>query len=304
MEPYEHGAPAPIGSGSSYHVSFRSGSRASGSCARAAHDYITRTGEYDDPSRDPATHVESGNMPAWAQDDPRAYWDAADLCERANGRLYVSADVALPRGLSDDEQLGLARSFVEDLTSEEKLPYTFAIHSGRDAEGREHNPHVHVMFSERQNDSIERSNGEWFRRTNREHPERGGAPKSRTFHGRQWVERAREKWAEHTNRALERAGREDRVDHRSYARQGIDREPGEHYGPAAAYMVDRGEDHHRLAQEAYRGDLYEALSHVERQIADVQGQIDEEATRPGGRDGGEPGDRRSDRGRGESYPSR
>ena len=39
-------------------------------------------------------------MPAWAEDDPREYWDAADLYERANGRLYVSADFALPRDLS------------------------------------------------------------------------------------------------------------------------------------------------------------------------------------------------------------
>jgi hypothetical protein len=303
MEPYEQGAPAGKRGSSSYHVSFRSGSRASGSCARAAHDYITRSGEYDDPSRDPATHVESGNMPGWAQDDPRDYWDAADLYERANGRLYVSADVALPRGLSDEEQLGLARNFAEDLTSEEKLPYTFAIHSGRHADGQEHNPHVHVMFSERENDGIERSKEQWFRRANREHPERGGAPKSRTCHGRQWVERAREKWAEHTNRALERADREERVDHRSYARQGIDREPGEHYGPAAAYMLGRGRDHERVLDEATRGDLQEALARVQRELADVEAQLrdEHERARQGGRDGvaGGPGRSRDD-----SYPSR
>ena len=33
-------------------------------------------------------HVAHGHMPAWAQDDPRAYWQAADEHERANGRLY------------------------------------------------------------------------------------------------------------------------------------------------------------------------------------------------------------------------
>jgi hypothetical protein len=58
--------------------------------------------------------------------------------------------------LADEEQLELARSFVEDLTSEEKLPYTFAIHRGRDADDQEHNPHVHVMFSERENDGVAR----------------------------------------------------------------------------------------------------------------------------------------------------
>ena len=102
------------------------------------------------------------------------------------------------------------------------------------------------MFSERQNDGIERSREDWFRRANSEHPERGGAPKSRTFHGPAWIEQARERWAALTNEALERAGRADRVDHRSYERQGVDREPGEHYGPAAAHLVGRGDDHDRL----------------------------------------------------------
>src|SRR5438132_13122459 len=80
--------------GSFYHLSFRSGSRASGSCANAAHAYITRTGEYDGPDRDPAVYIESEYMPEWAQDDSAEYWDAADLYERANGRLYISADFA------------------------------------------------------------------------------------------------------------------------------------------------------------------------------------------------------------------
>jgi hypothetical protein len=79
-----------------YHLSFRSGSRASGACAGAAHAYITRTEEYDDPDRDAAVHTESDHMPSWAQDDPHQYWDAADVFERANGRLYLSADFALP----------------------------------------------------------------------------------------------------------------------------------------------------------------------------------------------------------------
>ena len=159
--------------------------------------------------------------------------------------LYVSADFALPRDLSAEDQVALARSFAQELTAEERLPYTLAIHAGRDADGREHNPHAHLMISERQNDGIERSKEQWFRRANRAEPERGGAPKSRTFHGREWMEHARERWADLTNDTLRRAGRDERVDHRSYARQGIDREPGQHYGPAAAHMVSRGASHGR-----------------------------------------------------------
>jgi hypothetical protein len=55
-------------------------------------------------------------MPAWAQDNPEEYWDAADLYERANGRLFVSADSALPRGLDLADQIILAHEFAQELT--------------------------------------------------------------------------------------------------------------------------------------------------------------------------------------------
>jgi MobA/MobL family protein len=51
---------------------------------------------------------------------------------------------------------------------------------------------------------------------------------------------ARERWATLTNEMLARRGRDERVDHRSHERQGIDLEPGRHYGPAAALGVANG----------------------------------------------------------------
>src|SRR5215831_21255385 len=128
----------PAGRGGCYHLSFRSGSRAGGACGGAAYDYISREREYDDADRDPAIYTESDHMPSWAEDDPRTYWDAADVYERANGRLYVSADFALPRGLSDEDKIALAREFAHSLTDDEELPYSLAIHSGRGADGEEH----------------------------------------------------------------------------------------------------------------------------------------------------------------------
>lgn len=53
--------------------------RGGGACAGAAYDYITRENEYDDPERDPAVYTESGNVPDRAEEDPREYWDAADV---------------------------------------------------------------------------------------------------------------------------------------------------------------------------------------------------------------------------------
>ena len=77
-------------------------------------------------------------MPAWAQDDPRTYWAAADDHERSNGRLYREVQFALPNELSPEARRDLARSFAEQLTDvqEGKLPYTLAFHKGRVGEAR------------------------------------------------------------------------------------------------------------------------------------------------------------------------
>ena len=55
-----------------------------------------------------------------------------------------------------------------------------------------------------------------------------------------YVEIWRAAWAAYTNRALESAGRPERIDHRSYKRQGIDKIPSVHLGPAASQMEKRG----------------------------------------------------------------
>ena len=73
------------------------------------------------------------------------------------------------------------------------------------------------MVSERGLDGHERSREQWFRRYNAKAPEKGGAKKSRTMMSREWVKDTREAWAREANEALERAGREERVDHRSLA---------------------------------------------------------------------------------------
>jgi hypothetical protein len=208
--------------------------------------------------------------PSWAEDDASAYWDAADLYERANGRLYVSADFALPRDLGVADQIALARDFAESVTAAERLPYTLAIHAGQDADGHAHNPHAHLIFSERRNDGIERSREHWFRRANREQPERGGVPKSRTFHGREWVEQARERWATLTNTMLEARGRNEQVDHRSYVRQGIEREPGRHYGPSAPHLVGRGESHERLDAAVASSDRDRTVRELDHEIGRLE----------------------------------
>jgi hypothetical protein len=80
------------------------------------------------------------------------------------------------------------------------------------------------------------------------------------------MEQARQRWADLTNQMLQARGREERVDHRSYERQGVDRPPREHYGPAAAHIASRGVDHERLADAAASLDLWDAIRSIDRDM--------------------------------------
>ena len=249
-----------------YHLNTSVGSRAGGQSASAKDDYIEREGRYGG-GRSEVEHVESGHMPEWAEEDPHAYWEAADAGERSNGRLFREVEFALPTELDEGERGELACEFAGFLTDEERLPYTLAIHRG----GGE-NPHCHLVISERSNDGLERTAETWFKRYNGKNPERGGARKVSTA-SKEWLQSTREAWAEHANRALARAGSVERIDHRSLsdraeeAREAGDleraaelgREPGKHLGPGAAIEAkfQLGEGESRSSAVAESGEIEE-----------------------------------------------
>lgn len=222
-----------------YHLTVKTGSRQGGQSAAAKVDYIEREGKY---RRDPSEvlHSESGNLPAFARHDHRAYWQAADLHERANGRLFKEVEFALPVELSLDQQRQLAHDFAQHLTGEHRLPYTLAIHRGDGT-----NPHCHLIVSERQTDEHQRTAAQHFARYNAKQPERGGAQKSDALKPKEWLAQVRADWAERANAALERAGHAERIDHRSLEAQGVDRMPPRHLGPAAVGYEQRTGDYSR-----------------------------------------------------------
>ena len=224
--------------GAIYHLHVRVGSRAKGDSARGTATYIQRIGAYTRARYRPdeLVYAESGHMPAWAGEAALTYWDAADLYERANGRLFLRLEVALPLLLTAAAQRTLAMGFTHALTDPERLPYTLALHAGGGT-----NPYGVLLISERVNDRIVRSPAQWFRRYNATHPDRGGARKTLTLKPRAWFEATREAWATHTNHALARAGHAVRIDHRSLEAQGItDRLPGVHIGSDVLAMERRG----------------------------------------------------------------
>ena len=216
--------------GAIFHLHARTGSRSKGQSARAAAAYIQRAGEYHRDQADELLYTESGHMPAWAAAEPTTYWDAADLHERANGRLFKRVEVALPLALTETEQRELAVGFAHHLTDGEDLPYTLAIHAGNGT-----NPHCHLLISERTNDGLERAPEQWFRRYNAAAPEQGGARKTEALKPKAWLEEARaalggadqpRRW----NGPAMTSG----IDHRSLAAQGVERLPGVHLGPDRA----------------------------------------------------------------------
>ena len=234
------------------HLNVKTGSRSTGQSAAAKYDYISRAGRYAEARQDEVVHVESGCMPAFAASDAREYWAAADSHERSNGRLFRSLTAALPNSLDADGRLKLARTFAAHVTAGE-MPYTLALHAGLSREpGTPDNPHLHLVFSERVNDGVERAADLWFRRAAPagKDPASGGARKSERTKPREWLEETRNSWAEEMNLAFGRAGVDDRVTAESHAAQlarakeAGDREeqerlllnpPSEHIGPAAKH---------------------------------------------------------------------
>ena len=111
-------------------------------------------------------------------------------------------------------------------------------------------PHVHIMLTLRPL----KENGQWGAKCRKAYdldengqriPDGKGGWKNHREDTTDWndkgnVEIWRAAWAVYTNRALESAGRLERIDHRSYKRQGINKIPSVHLGPAASQMEKRG----------------------------------------------------------------
>jgi hypothetical protein len=68
----------------------------------------------------------------------------------------------------------------------------------------------------------------------------GGAPKTRVMKPKEWLIAQRKNWETVINAALESAGRPERADCRSYAKQGIKKIPQIHLGRKASQMKERG----------------------------------------------------------------
>lgn len=209
--------------------------KAAGQSARAKAAYNLRVQEYA-ANRHELAYTASGNMPAWA-DDAMGYWEATDTHERAKATLFREVEFALPHELPAAERHRLAHEFMASICDAQGLPYLLTVHE------KPGNSHAHGLISERMHDGYDRTPETWFRRAANQgkEPGTGGARKARLGQDGSWLQSTRSTWSAMCNNALELHGHAVRIDHRSFADQGItDRLPQIHLGPHIGAMEERG----------------------------------------------------------------
>ena len=233
----------------SYHLSVKTIKRSAGRTATAAGAY--RAGERIECQREGRVHdytrkqgieetfiVTPENAPEWAADRSKL-WNEVEASEtRRNSVTAREWELALPSEISAEDRSQITRDFAQELVSRYGVAVDVAIHAPH-REGDQRNHHAHVLTS-----------------TRRLEPE-GFTAKTRVLDsaktGGVEIEQMRGVWAELQNRALERAGEAERVDHRSLEAQReaalergdqlsaeeLDRDPELKLGPAANSMERR-----------------------------------------------------------------
>lgn len=183
-------------------AAYRAGEKIYDVATGLTHDYTRKSG---------IAHAEI-ILPAGAPErlkDRATLWNEVEAAEkRVNSRVAREIEVALPTELSTDQQIELVREYAA-IFAADGMCADVCIHHKHDE-----NPHAHILLTTRE---IDPKTGEI------------GA-KRRDWNDQKKLEGWRESWATLTNAALERAGRPERIDHRTLEAQGIDRRPTIHTG--------------------------------------------------------------------------
>ncbi len=209
--------------------------------------------EYDQqqkyyPYKNEVTHKEillpANAPPEYA--DRNTLWNAAEAQEKQwDSQLARRFVLAIPRELPTEQYADLLRDYCREFFVSKGMIADFAIHDKGDG-----NPHAHILLTMRAMDE----NGKWLPKCRKiydldENGERIRLPSGRwkshkqntvDWNDRKYAEIWRQGWADTANRYLEANNRPERLDLRSYARQGIDQIPTVHMGPAVCQMEKKG----------------------------------------------------------------
>ena len=178
--------------------------------------------------------------------DRNTLWNAAEAIEKQwNSQLARRFVLAIPRELPPEQYADLIRDYCREFFVSKGMIADFAIHDKGDS-----NPHAHILLTMRAMDET----GKWLPKSRKvydldENGERirlaSGNWKSHKedtvdWNDQKYAEIWRQGWADIANRYLEAIGSPERLDLRSYARQGIDKIPTVHMGPAVSQLEKKG----------------------------------------------------------------
>ena len=246
-----------------YHCCVKIGSRGKGQSAVAAAAYRSgekltdqETGLISDYTRKGGVVFSEisicDNAPA-EYVDREVLWNAVHQIEKTkDAQLWREIEVALPKELDRAEQIETVREYVKGLTAQ-GMCADWSLHDKGDG-----NPHAHIMLTVR---SIEPS-GKWASKSRKvydldENGQRIFQKVDKTgrkqykchkedyknWNQKERIEEWRAAWAECCNARL---AEHDRIDHRSYERQGIDKIPTVHEGYVARKLVVQGQQSDRV----------------------------------------------------------
>ncbi len=180
--------------------------------------------------------------------DRQTLWNAVDESEpRENAQTARRFIITLPKELSIEENIRLIRNYCQTQFVDKGMIADIAVHF----DGKEPpNPHAHILCTMRSMNE----HGQWNEKTktayaldengNRIMGKNGKWKRIRVdtvdWNDRKYCEIWRHEWEVQQNAALERAGRPERVDMRSFKRQGLEIAPQVHLGPAAFALEKKG----------------------------------------------------------------
>ena len=187
-------------------------------------DYINREGVQ---SEKPDCVFKVSQLPKWAKGSAQKFFSAATRYEDKRNRRYKEIELSLPNELTLEQNREIVDKFIANHVANHY--YAYAIHEKAGELSGERHPHVHIMFSERLIDDVEkvkeRPAYKYFRRgeqvvsfeRRREH----GAPKAPKWHDKKYLCEMRADFARIQKEVLERNGYSIRVDHRTLEAQQV-----------------------------------------------------------------------------------
>ena len=229
-----------------FHASTKSISRSAGRSAVAAIAYRTacclvdeRTGQVHDYTRKGGVLSTEILLPDGSSAERNALWNAAEAAEkRKDARTAREWVIALPSELDAQQRQELAVGFGIELATRYGVAVDLAIHAP-DHEGDNRNHHAHILTTTRQVHRDETGALVLGKKALIELSDRDRRALGLGAIGEE-ITAVRQLWEQTANRALEQAGRAERIDSRSLKAQGIDREATRHMGPSATEMERRG----------------------------------------------------------------